>query len=85
MMTIHDISAFESMTTLIFVLGIIAGSICTGIFRAIATAISLHYTMPSRIKTENGYLYRFKNIYVSLDRRNSLRSHAIQKYKDSRI
>ena len=84
MITIQDISAFESMTTSIFVMGIIAGSICTGIIRVIATSFSLHYKYPSRIKTENGYLYRFRNIYVQLDRRNALRSQAIQKYKESR-
>jgi len=85
MITIQDISAFESMTTFIFVMGIVAGSICTGIFRSITTAISLHYKYPSRIKTENGYLYRFRNMYVPLDKRNALRSQAIQKYKESRI
>lgn len=85
MMTIPDISALQSMSTFIFTMGIIAGSICTGIFRAITTAISSHYTMPSRIKTENGYLYRFRNMYVPLDKRNALRSQAIQKYKESRI
>ena len=85
MITIQDISAFESMSTFIFVMGIVAGSICTGIFRAITIAISSHYTMPSRIKTENGYLYRFRNMYVPLDKRNALRSQAIQKYQESRI
>lgn len=85
MITIQDISAFESMSTFIFVMGILAGSICTGIFRVITTAISLHYTIPSRIKTENGYLYRFRNMYVPLDKRNAFRSQAIQKYKQSRI
>lgn len=84
MITIPDISALQSMSTFIFTMGIIAGSICTGIFRAITTAISSHYTMPSRIKTENGYLYRFRNMYVPLDKRNALRSQAIQKYKESR-
>ena len=83
--TMQEMWAVESMSTFIFVVGIVAGSICTGIFRAITTAISLHYTMPSRIKTENGYLYRFRNMYVPLDKRNALRSQAIQKYKESRI
>ncbi len=80
-MNIQDIAALNEMIFFIFVMGLIGGAVCTGIFKTIRSFVDLNYKYPKRIRVKDGYLYRFKNYYVSLEERNILINQRIETFK----
>ena len=80
-LTLAEISQLHQLTFFVFVSGLITGVVCAGTLKTLISIFTIHYQVPRRIKTSNGYLYRFKNIYVPLDERNKLRQQAIEKYR----
>jgi hypothetical protein len=84
MPTVTDIAQLEFMTYGIFTFGIITGLVVGGIFKNIISIIISGITQPRRVRTSDGYLYRFRNKYYPLEQRNSLIKHAYERYKARR-
>lgn len=80
-LTIADVTVLEQTLFIIFTAGVIAGAICTGILKTILSLVSMHFEHPSRIKTNDGYLYRFKRKYVPLGEKQRLTKQAIEQYR----
>ena len=84
MLSVTDIAQLEFMTYGIFTFGIITGLVVGGLFKSIISITISGITHPSRIRTADGFLYRFRNKYYSLEQKNSLIKQAIQRSKERR-
>lgn len=80
-LTITDIAQLQNMTYIIFSVGIIVGLACSHFLKTILGFFDLCYRHPSRIKTNEGYLYRFNGKYVTLQEKNTLIKLAIEKHR----
>lgn len=81
-LSLAETAQLNQLIFIVFVVGVITGAICTGFMKNLIKLISMHFEMPRRIKTNDGYLYRFKRIYMSLDERNELMKKSFSKYRD---
>lgn len=68
-LSVSDLTALHEMIFIIFTTGVIVGAICSGILSTIKSILFSEISRPSRIKTDSGYLYRFKNKYVTNEER----------------
>lgn len=80
-LTLLEIASLEQLTFVVFAAGVFTGAICTGFLTTLKNLVFYHFQMPSRIRTNNGYLYRFRNKYVPLDERQNLMKQAIEQHR----
>lgn len=80
-LTLLEIASLEQLTFVVFAAGVFTGAICTGFLTTLKNLVFYHFHMPSRIRTNNGYLYRFRNKYVPLDERQNLMKQAIEQHR----
>ncbi|ENX58638.1 hypothetical protein F885_03006 [Acinetobacter higginsii] len=80
-LSLVEIAQLEQLLFVVFVVGVITGAICTGFLKMLLNLITLHFEQPNRIKTNNGYLYRFKRKYVPLEEKQRLIKQAIEQYR----
>lgn len=67
--SISDLTALQEMIFIVFTTGVVVGAICSGILSTIKSILFSEISRPTRIKTDSGYLYRFKNKYVTNEER----------------
>lgn len=80
-LSLADIAQLEQLLFIVFATGVVSGAICTGFLKTLLNLISMHFEHPTRIKTDSGYLYRFKRKYVPLDEKQRLIKQAIEQYR----
>ena len=76
--SLADIVQLEQLIFVVFATGVFVGAICTGFLTTLKNLVFYHFEQPTRIRTNNGYLYRFRNKYVPLDERQKLMKQAIE-------
>ncbi|OBY72366.1 hypothetical protein [Acinetobacter gyllenbergii] len=80
-LSLVEISQLNQLLFVVFASGVFTGAICTGFLKTLLNLITLHFEHPSRIKTNDGYLYRFKRKYVSLDEKQRLIKQAVEQHR----
>ena len=80
-LTLVEIAQLNQLLFIVFAAGVFTGAICTGFLTTLKNLVFYHFQMPSRIRTNNGYLYRFRNKYVPLDERQNLMKQAIEQHR----
>lgn len=81
-LSVSDLTALHEMIFIIFTTGVIVGAICSGILSTIKSILFSEISRPSRIKTDSGYLYRYKNKYVTNEERIKQKEIFIARFKN---
>ncbi|WP_336944572.1 hypothetical protein [Acinetobacter modestus] len=80
-LSLADIAQLEQLIFVVFATGVFVGAICTGFLNTLKNLVFYHFEQPTRIRTNNGYLYRFRNKYVPLAERQNLMKQANKQHR----
>lgn len=80
-LTLVEIAQFNQLLFIVFAVGVFTGAICNGFLTTLKNLVFYHFEQPTRIRTNNGYLYRFRNKYVPLAERQNLMKQAIEQHR----
>ena len=80
-LSLADTVQLQQLIFFVFAVGVFVGAICTGFLTTLKNLVFYHFDQPTRIRTNNGYLYRFRNKYVPLAERQNLMKQAIEQQK----
>lgn len=80
-LTLAEIAQLNQLLFIVFAVGVFTGAICTGFLTMLKNLVFYHFEQPTRIRTNNGYLYRFRNKYVPLAERQNLMKQAIEHHR----
>lgn len=80
-LTLVEIAQLNHFLFIVFATGVFVGAICTGFLTTLKNLVFYHFEQPTRIRTSNGYLYRFRNKYVPLAERQNLMKQAIEQHR----
>ena len=80
-LSLADTVQLQQLIFFVFAVGVFVGAICTGFLTTLKNLVFYHFDQPTRIRTNNGYLYRFRNKYVPLAERQNLMKQAIEQHK----
>lgn len=72
-MNAQDMAALQSMLFIVFASGVFVGALCTGFLTTLINLFSRKIQYPDRVKVQDGYLYRDKHVFMSLEQRNLCR------------
>jgi hypothetical protein len=72
-MNAQDYAALQSMLFIVFASGVFVGAACTGFMTRLINLLSRKIQYPDRVKVQDGYLYRDKHVFMSLEQRNLCR------------
>ncbi|MHA3890877.1 hypothetical protein [Acinetobacter sp. GXMZU3951] len=70
-LTLQDTAALESLLFTVFAVGVFTGAICTGLLKRLSTIFFNEVERPKRIKTQQGFLYRYQGIYITKESRDT--------------
>lgn len=70
-LTLQDTAALESLLFTVFAVGVFTGAICTGLLRRLSSIFFNEVERPKRIKTQQGFLYRYQGIYITKESRDT--------------
>ncbi|RUP38817.1 MAG: hypothetical protein EKK63_11395 [Acinetobacter sp.] len=80
-LSLADTVQLQQLIFFVFAVGVFVGAICTGFLTTLKNLVFYHFDQPTRIRTNNGYLYRFRNKYVPLAERQNLMKQAIEQHR----
>lgn len=79
-----NVSEFEAIKVLVestLFISFLVGLFLAYILFSLIDSIVRRINIPKRVRTESGYLYRHKNIYVTKDRHQELKREFLIKHK----
>lgn len=70
-LTLHDTAALESLIFSVFAVGVFTGALCTGFLTRLNRLFFNEVERPKRIKTQQGFLYRYQGMYITKESRET--------------
>lgn len=68
-LTLQDTAALETLLFTVFAVGIFTGALCTGFLTRLNRLFFNEIERPKRIKTQQGFLYRYQGMYITKESR----------------
>lgn len=56
-LSLADTVQLQQLIFFVFAVGVFVGAICTGFLTTLKNLVFYHFDQPTRIRTNNGYLY----------------------------